>query len=336
MKKRTHLALFFLIYIILGCAGPISVAKAELLFISSEHSASVYSEGTFIGDPEWSFSDVQTFFSPNLTPAFAEVDLDNRSGYEGYANDGTARAAAWQSPIGINSVLAEYHFGDMASSKNTAHAQYIVTFKNDAPDPMDFSFEYFITGGSLVLTDPSKKIMTSDDAPYATVRASFSIQKEFDPSPFGSLWAYEASLQGGTGSVGTSNPDSWELTSELFADSFGMADMPTVTVTPTETAIYASILPYEGVLNLGTLQPGEMATAIYSLYAEAAGPAWGIGAMASIGDPYDFNSGGNGTYKSWVEGPFPVDGGSSAVPEPATMALFSTGLLGIFFRKRFV
>lgn len=325
-NKRTSIPRCFFFIVILSVALFLTVfiqhvfaAEEDLLFIESTHEAHASSYMYHGVSPKFSDSQDAAFTSPEMQNAYAAVAYEDIDGTKG-------RAAALQTAVGLNSVVAEYFGSDYSLGISGGTAQYTVTFTNDGSAPVPVIFDFFITGGTISLHDPDHQIEDAEGESVivSQVVAGFSVSG-ISSNPDVLQWKYQASIQGGTGSfLDPTAEDSWILESELVENDMNMTDEPEVTLGKTATSVYATISPYVGEFNLGMLDPGDEAVASYLIFADTRGPAWGLGGYANIGDPFGFSTGSGLTVR-----------GLTITPEPLSCILFPVGLgvLG-FWRRR--
>lgn len=231
-------------------------------------------------------------------------DLDTQSASSGMVTAGAQvgtqnfrqRAAAFQSWGGFNGVAVSGMPWDSDHINRWSSTLFDVAVFNSGAAPLPVVFRFEITGGYMDVFN-----YTIEDA---TLELSNSIRVGSD-----SLWGQQLTLV--TGAGGSS------LTESL--DDPQNIGTPAHTHSDNGTDAHVTVSGFSGVLNLGTLGPGESMDVKYEMNALAY-DQWGTDLAAAIGDPFNLVPGVT----------FSIDG--VTLPTPATASVF--GLAGLVLTRR--
>jgi hypothetical protein len=243
----------------------------------------------------------ERFYGPNGGAAVGELDLRGFGHLRGVQLD-----------YGLNAVRVDASPGDLTSFSFGAGTSIDVTVENAGPVTADpLIFEYTISAGQLRL----RSFAGSFDGFIASVSVSiFTIA----PGHSGFLWAWTQSLRGQGGAVSTST--------DFLLDplGFGTPSMSAITFAADEA--FVDIASFHRSADLGRLARGSSAFITYDMDAAVAGPGFGGGGVAALGDPFDVTGRPGSTLL--IQGA-PIGAVVSAVPEPATSLLVGLGLAAL-------
>jgi hypothetical protein len=244
------------------------------------------------------------FYGPNGGAAVGELDLRSFGHLRGVQTD-----------YGLNAIRVEGHPSDMRSFTFSAGTTIDLTVENAGPATSDpLVFEYTINGGQLRLSAPGG----SFDGLIASVSVSiFTIA----PGQSGFLWSWTQSLRGQGGSVNTST--------DFFLDPLGFGTPAMSPITFAGDEAFVDIGAFHRSADLGRLSPRGTAFITYDMNANVAGPGFGPGGVAALGDPSNLNGSPGSTLA--IPGTSLVPG-VTAVPEPATISLSAVGLVLLALR----
>jgi len=266
-----------------------SAIAALALFSNSTVSAASFEVHTFIAG-------VDTFQGPFTSGVTSLVSTDADGSTFDFTSPAIASATA--NEAGQSAVSAEgiYACGSCLFEL-TADSYFETSYTNNTAGSIDFTYNFLISGPSVEILD------------YAYVDQSSGLGAEATANIFMST----------TGGVTASQ--------DYFLTVAGGRASHIVSYTPPESVI--SGFTTEGGFGYqmddiagsfaGVLAAGETVTISSELIAAIYGPGWEVGAKASIGDPNSLSA------TPGFSGAFNV----SAVPVPAAIWLFGSGLIGL-------